>query len=62
MIARFTIMMATAAALAACAEPAPESTVPVYETAPVETRPIEVTVDAAGVIEPETLVEVKSKA
>jgi HlyD family secretion protein len=55
-------MMATAAALAACAEPAPESTVPVYETAPVETRPIEVTVDAAGVIEPETLVEVKSKA
>ncbi|NNC63910.1 MAG: efflux RND transporter periplasmic adaptor subunit [Gammaproteobacteria bacterium] len=54
--------MATAAALAACAEPEPESTVPVYETAPVETRPIEVTVDAAGVIEPETLVEVKSKA
>lgn len=46
----------------ACSEPAPESVAPLYDTVPVETRPIEVSVDAAGVIEPETLVEVKSKA
>ena len=59
---RLTILMASIAALAACAEPEPESAAPLYETAPVETRPIQVTVDAAGVIEPETLVEVKSKA
>ena len=30
---------------------------PLYDTAPVETRDIEVTVDAAGVIEPESTVE-----
>jgi len=48
--------------LVGCSGPEPESVVPLYETAPVETRPIEVIVDAAGVIEPETLVEVKSKA
>jgi HlyD family secretion protein len=46
----------------ACSEPTPESIAPLYDTAPVETRPIEISVDAAGVIEPETLVEVKSKA
>jgi HlyD family secretion protein len=51
-----------AVALAACSEPEPESVAPLYDTAPVETRPIEVTVAAAGVVEPETLVEVKSKA
>ena len=39
-----------------------ESVAPLYDTAPVETRDIEVTVDAAGVIEPESTVEVKSKA
>jgi RND family efflux transporter MFP subunit len=39
-----------------------ESVAPLYDSAPVETRNIEVTVDAAGVIEPESLVEVKSKA
>lgn len=50
------------AALAACSDGEPDSVAPLYDTAPVETRPIEVTVDAAGVIEPETLVEVKSKA
>ena len=38
------------------------SLAPLYDTAPVETRAIEVTVDAAGVIEPEITVEVKSKA
>jgi HlyD family secretion protein len=48
--------------LLGCAEPEPESVAPLYDTAPVETRPIEVTVDAAGVIEPEIMVEVKSKA
>ena len=39
-----------------------ESVAPLYDSAPVENRNIEVTVDAAGVIEPESLVEVKSKA
>ncbi len=62
MSARLTIALAAIAALTACADAEPESTAPLYETAPVETRPIEVTVSAAGVIEPETLVEVKSKA
>ena len=33
-----------------------------YDSAPVETRRIEVTVDASGVVEPESTVEVKSKA
>jgi len=46
----------------ACETEQPESVVAVYDTAPVETRAIEVTVDAAGVIEPEVTVEVKSKA
>lgn len=40
----------------------PESVAPVYDTAPVETRNIQVTVEAAGVVEPESTVEVKSKA
>ncbi|HLF10217.1 MAG TPA: efflux RND transporter periplasmic adaptor subunit, partial [Gammaproteobacteria bacterium] len=40
----------------------PDSVAPLYDSAPVETRNIEVTVDAAGVIEPESTVEVKSKA
>ncbi len=62
MTARLTIAMAAFVALVACTETEPEPAAPIYETAPVETRPIEVTVDAAGVIEPETLVEVKSKA
>ena len=59
---RRSISLAAVAALAACTQAETESTAPLYETAPVETRPIEVTVSAAGVIEPETLVEVKSKA
>ncbi len=62
MTARLTIVMSAFAALVACTETEPEPAAPIYETAPVETRPIEVTVDAAGIIEPETLVEVKSKA
>jgi HlyD family secretion protein len=40
----------------------PASVAPLYDSAPVETRNIEVTVDASGAIEPESLVEVKSKA
>jgi len=51
-----------ALALAACSKPASQSVAPLYDSAPVETRNIEVTVDAAGVIEPESVVEVKSKA
>jgi HlyD family secretion protein len=47
--------------LAACQQ-GPESVAPVYDSAPVEQRDIEITVDAAGVIEPESTVEVKSKA
>lgn len=56
------IALVAGALLAACTEPAPEAVAPLYDTVPVETRPIEVAVDAAGVIEPEILVEVKSKA
>ena len=48
--------------LGACGQEEPQSVVPLYDTAPVEVRPIEVNVDAAGVIEPEITVEVKSKA
>jgi HlyD family secretion protein len=49
-------------ALAAC-ERAPDPVAPaLYDAAPVETRTIEVTVDASGIIEPESTVEVKSKA
>src|SRR5215467_6381976 len=40
----------------------PSSVAPLYDSAPVETRNIEVTVDASGAIEPESLIEVKSKA
>jgi HlyD family secretion protein len=48
--------------LAGC-EQAPAVVAPaVYDSAEVETRSIEVTVDAAGVVEPESMVEVKSKA
>ena len=45
--------------IAACA---PEQTEQVYATAKVEERDIVVAVQAAGIIEPETTVEVKSKA
>jgi HlyD family secretion protein len=40
----------------------PEAVAPLYDTAAVQQRSIEISVDAAGVIEPETTVEVKSKA
>jgi HlyD family secretion protein len=49
--------------LAACDKGDPRVVAPaVYDSAPVETRTIQVTVDAAGVVEPESTVEVKSKA
>jgi HlyD family secretion protein len=48
-------------ALAAC-DRAAEPVAPLYDTATLEIADIEVTVEAAGVIEPETTVEVKSKA
>ena len=49
--------------LAACDKGGPQVVAPaVYDSAPVETRTIQVTVDAAGVVEPESTVEVKSKA
>ncbi len=48
--------------LGACGQEETQSIAPLYDTAPVETRSIEVSVNAAGVIEPEITVEVKSKA
>ncbi len=48
-----------AVASLACAEP---EAVVVYRTVALDTRDIEVTAQAAGVIEPDTTVEVKSKA
>ncbi|MGH7657589.1 MAG: efflux RND transporter periplasmic adaptor subunit, partial [Gemmatimonadales bacterium] len=45
--------------LAACEDPPPP---PVYQAVPVSTRDIIVSVQAAGVIQPDTTVEVKSKA
>ncbi len=47
--------------LLGCEQPQ-ESVAPAYDAAPVEPRSIEVTVDASGVVEPESTVEVKSKA
>jgi HlyD family secretion protein len=57
---KLTILLC--AVCAGCSDSRQESIAPLYDTAPVETRSIEITVDAAGVIEPEILVEVKSKA
>lgn len=54
----FALMFALAACQPAVEAPAPEA----YDTVQVESRDIEVTVDAAGVIEPQSTVEVKSKA
>src|SRR5688572_7399886 len=50
------------ALLAGCEEGAQVVAPAVYDSAPVETRTIQVTVDAAGVVEPESTIEVKSKA
>ena len=54
--------MAVALLMSACEPDESVVALPIYDTATVATRAIEVTVDAAGVIEPEVTVEVKSKA
>jgi len=59
---RSLFWLASAVALAGCEQAGQVSAPEVYDSAAVETRDIEVTVDAAGVIEPEATVEVKSKA
>lgn len=59
---RVTIGLLPALALTACGQDQIESVAPLYDSAPVEVRDIEVNVEAAGVIEPEITVEVKSKA
>ena len=51
-----------AVVLAGCEQGAGVVVPAVYDSAEVETRSIQVTVDAAGVVEPESTVEVKSKA
>jgi HlyD family secretion protein len=51
-----------AAILVGCDKPPAVVAPAVYDSAPVETRTIQVTVDAAGVVEPESTIEVKSKA
>jgi len=56
---RRTAIAALALAAAACKEEAPP---PVYQAVPVESRDIVVSARASGSIEPDTLVEVKSKA
>ena len=55
---RFAVIAAALAA-GACKEEAPP---PVYQAVPVEARDIVVSARASGAIEPDTLVEVKSKA
>ena len=49
-------------ALGACEQSAPVAAPEVYDSVSVESRDIQVTVDAAGIVEPESTVEVKSKA
>src|SRR5512139_322930 len=60
---RITILIASMIVLLGC-QKAPKAVAPSasYDAASVETRNIEVTVDASGVVEPESTVEVKSKA
>jgi len=59
---RSVLWLIPVAVLAGC-EQASEVVAPaLYDSAPVETRSIQVTVDAAGVVEPESIIEVKSKA
>jgi HlyD family secretion protein len=59
---RSLLWLIPVAVLVGCEE-APQVLAPaVYDAVPVETRTIQVTVDAAGVVEPESMVEVKSKA
>ncbi len=58
---RILILTAMGFALIAC-ESGDDGSEPIYETATVEERDIQVSVEAAGTIEPETTVDVKSKA
>jgi HlyD family secretion protein len=59
---RSLLWLISVAALAGCEQAAEIAAPAVYEAAAVETRSIQVTVDAAGVVEPESTIEVKSKA
>jgi len=59
---RAWIAIALVLSVGACESEQSGSVALIYDTAPIETRAIEVTVDAAGVIEPEITVDVKSKA
>ncbi|HVY66010.1 MAG TPA: efflux RND transporter periplasmic adaptor subunit, partial [Gammaproteobacteria bacterium] len=60
---RIAILVATTGLMLGCQKaPKSVSAPTVYDAAPVETRNIEVSVDASGVVEPESTVEVKSKA
>ncbi|MFL2546079.1 MAG: efflux RND transporter periplasmic adaptor subunit [Candidatus Rariloculaceae bacterium] len=59
---RIWITLLIALTISACDQEQPAPVAPIYDTAPVETRAIEVTVDAAGVVEPEVTVEIKSRA
>lgn len=59
---RTLILLITAAMVVGCEQAKPVAAPEVYDSVAVETRDIEVTVDASGVIEPESTVEVKSKA
>jgi HlyD family secretion protein len=57
---QLAVAVATLIIMTACGPQGPAA--PEYETAAVERRPISVVVEAAGVIEPVSAVEVKSKA
>ena len=60
---RSVVVVAGIVLLIGCSKPKLESVAPtVYDAAAVERRDIKVTVDAAGVLEPESVVEVKSQA
>jgi HlyD family secretion protein len=60
---RSVVVIACLALLVGCSKQKTEAVAPtVYDAAAVEKRDIKVTVDAAGIIEPESIVEVKSQA
>jgi HlyD family secretion protein len=62
MNARIVVVGLFAVLAAACGQRDQQSTASSYETARVEMRPLILTVEAAGVIEPVETVEIKSKA
>ncbi len=57
----FIVATVCAVLLGACGPQAEDAAI-VYESVPVQYRTIDISVEAAGIIEPETAVEVKSKA